>query len=265
MKLLIIGTGVIDEAELPQLERQDFEVIYAPTLKEGLTYLDERPAIVVLDLASVERAEVLVKARELDLDCQMIIVLEGRPSEVAGTSGLEILRRPLDYEELIKALARARERKDRSDDPAALLVIEDHEPTLARLVRILRKEGYRVEGAADGLKGLDLLGSQGFDLVLCDVRLPGKSGLEVLRETKARAADVEFIMTTGFGGEELVVAALEEGAVSITRKPVDLDHLLMAVERALEGQKMCRTLARRDREIAALSELILDDERAQDT
>ena len=172
---------------------------------------------------------------------------------------LDYLRRPLDAVRLDVVFARAQEKRQRRQypEPAAILVLEDHEPTLRRLMLILQKEGYAVAGAGDGERGLELFRRQRFDVILADMRMPGKDGIEVLRATKGAGADVEVIVSSGHGEEEQVVQALREGAVNFLRKPIDVEHMLLAVQKALEQLTIRRSLAYRNREAALMHELVV--------
>jgi FixJ family two-component response regulator len=172
---------------------------------------------------------------------------------------LDYLRRPVDPELLRLALGRAKERRPqkRALQPPAILLLEDHELTRRRLGGVLEKEGYRVQTAADGEEGLALFQAQRFDLIIADLRMPRRDGLEVLRATRGSGADVEVIVVTGHGDEEVVVQALREGAANFLRKPIDIEQLLHAVERALEVQTLRRSLAYRNRDVEIMQELVL--------
>ena len=119
------------------------------------------------------------------------------------------------------------------------------------------KEGYRVEAASDGETGINLFHKKRFDMILADVRMPRKDGLSVLRETKGAGADVEVIVTTGYGDEDVVIEALREGAVNFLRKPIDIEQMLLAIQKALEFQTMRRSLAYRNRDVELMRDLVV--------
>ncbi len=115
-----------------------------------------------------------------------------------------------------------------------ILVVEDDSTFRIFLETILTDEGYEVVTAADGGQGFDRLRRESFDLVVSDMRLPVKSGLELFRESRADANPPRFIFLTAFGTVEEAVAAMKEGAVDFLTKPLhDPETLLSLVKRAI--------------------------------
>ena len=119
---------------------------------------------------------------------------------------------------------------------AKILLIEDEEPIRRVMVRILQDENatYEVTEAHDGSKGLSALKKNDFDLVMCDIKMPKKDGIEVLQETRNQNIHVPFIMLTGHGNVDTAVEAMKLGAHDFIPKPPDLNRLLTAVRNALE-------------------------------
>lgn len=119
---------------------------------------------------------------------------------------------------------------------AKILLIEDEEPIRRVMVRILQDENatYEVTEAHDGSKGLSALKKNDFDLVMCDIKMPKKDGLEVLQETRNQNIHVPFIMLTGHGNVDTAVEAMKLGAHDFIPKPPDLNRLLTSVRNALE-------------------------------
>ncbi len=118
------------------------------------------------------------------------------------------------------------------------------------------EEGHRVIEAGDGEEGLQLFEKRRVDLILTDLRMPRLDGLTVLRETKGQGADVEVILVTGYGDEDVVVQALRDGAISFLRKPIDIDQMLLAIDKALAFQATRRSLSYRNRDVALMKELV---------
>ncbi|HSL98739.1 MAG TPA: response regulator, partial [Candidatus Limnocylindria bacterium] len=83
----------------------------------------------------------------------------------------------------------------------------------------LRKAGYRVEAASDGAEGLAAFSPEKFDLVITDVKMPGISGIEVLRRIRTQAKDIPVLVITAFGNVETAVEAMKEGAYDFIGKP----------------------------------------------
>lgn len=122
-----------------------------------------------------------------------------------------------------------------------ILLVEDDETFRGFLRTILEDEGHEVKTAEDGVKGLSLLRHEQFDLVISDLKMPGKGGLELFRETRNDPAPPQFIFLTAFGKVDEAVAAMKEGAVDFLTKPLaDPDALIVLVSRAIESQNRGR-------------------------
>lgn len=149
-----------------------------------------------------------------------------------------------------------------------ILLVEDDETFRGFLRTILEDEGYEVRMAEDGMKGLSLLRRESFDLVVSDLNMPAKSGMELFRETRNDPSPPQFIFLTGYGKVEEAVTAMKEGALDFLTKPlVNPDALLLLVHRAMEN--LCRTreyLSLKETEAAGLppEELIFAGEAMQE-
>ena len=118
---------------------------------------------------------------------------------------------------------------------ARILVVEDDATFRSLLRAILAGEGYETVEAADGRAGRELLRREQFDLVLSDLKLPGKSGLELFRESREETFPPPFIILTAFGTVEEAVTAIKEGVVDFLTKPLkDPETLRALVRKALE-------------------------------
>lgn len=116
-----------------------------------------------------------------------------------------------------------------------ILLVEDEEK-LARMVEMeLKYEGYQVEKALDGRKGLELALSGAFDLILLDIMLPQLSGMEVLRRLR-RESQVPVIMLTARDSVVDKVAGLDSGADDYITKPFAIEELLARIRAALRGK-----------------------------
>jgi DNA-binding NtrC family response regulator len=121
-----------------------------------------------------------------------------------------------------------------------LLLVEDKNELRAMLRKALERAGYAVEEAPDGTAAIQKIRARRYLLVVTDLKMPGASGLEVLRETKQADATIPVILLTAFGSVEEAVTAMKEGAFDFLQKPVDLDHLKLLVQRAARQQEMLR-------------------------
>jgi len=133
-------------------------------------------------------------------------------------------------------------------DQATLLVADDDEAVRLSLERALTREGYGVVLAPDGQAALDRLRQGGVDLLLSDLRMPGLTGLELLKLAKEVAPDVDVILLTAFGTVEEAVRAMKDGAIDFLTKPLQRAQLLRVVRQALERRSLIqqnRALQRR--------------------
>jgi DNA-binding NtrC family response regulator len=121
-----------------------------------------------------------------------------------------------------------------------LLLVEDKHELRAMLRKALERSGHSVEEAADGSAAIQKLRAKRYQMVLTDLKMPGASGLEVLRESKQADATIPVILLTAFGSVDEAVSAMKEGAFDFIQKPVDLDHLKLLVDRATRQQELLR-------------------------
>jgi len=121
-----------------------------------------------------------------------------------------------------------------------LLLVEDKNELRTMLRKALERSGYTVDEAPDGTAAIQKVRARRYLLVITDLKMPGASGLDVLRETKHADAAIPVILLTAFGSVEEAVTAMKEGAYDFLQKPVDLDHLKLLVQRAARQQEMLR-------------------------
>ena len=118
-----------------------------------------------------------------------------------------------------------------------ILLVEDKE-SLRRVLRLtLENAGYSVTEAADARIALNEIAIP-HRIVLTDLRMPNGSGLDVLHAARAADSDVPVIVMTAFGSIDEAVQAMKDGAHDFPQKPVDSNHLLLLVERALEQARL---------------------------
>lgn len=119
-----------------------------------------------------------------------------------------------------------------------VLIIEDKDSMARMLSQTIEAEGYRTLTARDGSSGIHLINEEKIDLVVTDLKLPGKDGLEVLRTVKEKNPLIPVILMTAYGTIETAVSAMKEGAYEFLTKPFDTNHLLILIKRALENQRI---------------------------
>src|SRR5260370_4894091 len=120
---------------------------------------------------------------------------------------------------------------------ARILLVEDEPGLVMTLSDLLGAEGYEVESATDGLAGLSKAVKEKFDLIVLDVMLPGKSGLEVCRELRKHGSEVAVIMLTAKTQLYDRVAGLKLGADDYLTKPFEPPELLARIEALLRRVK----------------------------
>lgn len=136
------------------------------------------------------------------------------------------------------------------DDPFQLriLIIDDDQEVRISLQTVLETLGYATQTAASGEEGLRLIERTAFDLVLCDLRLPGASGLDVLRQ---KSSSVPLILMTAYGNPDIATQAVHAGAFDYISKPINPDDLVFILKKFEEFERL-----RRENEVlkASLSE-----------
>lgn len=118
-----------------------------------------------------------------------------------------------------------------------ILVIDDERSIRNAIKEILEFEKYEVSLASDGVEGIDMIEQSEYDVILCDVKMPRKDGMEVLQEAM-KLTETPFIVISGHGTIELAVEALKKGAYDYIAKPLDLNRLLIALRNAMEKGKL---------------------------
>ncbi|MEO8218120.1 MAG: sigma-54 dependent transcriptional regulator [Acidobacteriota bacterium] len=119
-----------------------------------------------------------------------------------------------------------------------ILLVEDKESLARMLQEALQSGELEVQWAASGTDAIRRLDERRFAAVLTDLRLPGADGLEVLRHAREADPDCPVIVMTGFATVENAVEAIKIGAFDFVQKPVDIDYLLILLNRAIEQRRL---------------------------
>jgi two-component system response regulator HydG len=130
-----------------------------------------------------------------------------------------------------------------------ILVIDDDAGVRESMERMLQMAGYSVQSASTGEEGFDLARGGVFDVILSDMRMPGMSGLDVLRKLRDFRVDAAFIIMTGFGTVDSAVESMKLGAVDFVQKPFFRDELLMRVRSAADRRQLARQVELLERHI----------------
>ncbi|MEM8599299.1 MAG: sigma-54 dependent transcriptional regulator [Bacteroidota bacterium] len=121
---------------------------------------------------------------------------------------------------------------------AKILIADDEAPIRRTLRDILEYEGYEIDEAADGAEALKMAKAGEHDLMLLDIKMPKRDGMEVLETLSATDLDLPVVMISGHGTVETAVEATRLGAVDFIEKPPDLNRLLVTVRSALEKSQL---------------------------
>lgn len=121
---------------------------------------------------------------------------------------------------------------------AHLLLVDDDPNTLASLSRAFRLAGHEATVCDNALRALDLLRTETFDLILSDVVMPGKSGIELLEDLKHAGVKTPVVLISGQANVEMAVKATKLGALDFLEKPLSTDKLLVTVENALRLSRL---------------------------
>jgi DNA-binding NtrC family response regulator len=119
-----------------------------------------------------------------------------------------------------------------------ILVVDDERGLCAGIQEALTREGYIVDAVNDAPTALKLVGERLYNLVVTDMKMPGMSGLQLLREAKQKSRDTQFILMTAYGTVESAVEAMKEGAYDYLSKPLDMQRLRALVLKSLEFQAL---------------------------
>lgn len=123
--------------------------------------------------------------------------------------------------------------------PYKILIADDEPDTLDLCSKVLKKEGYEVFTAKDGLEALKMIRESAFDLLLLDIRMPGKNGMEVLEE--ATAIGLDTVMITAYSSVETAVEAIKKGASDYLVKPFEASDIRSVVKKVISQQKPLMT------------------------
>jgi two-component system response regulator HydG len=129
-----------------------------------------------------------------------------------------------------------------------ILIVDDQRNMRTTLAMMLRGVGYEVDEAADGEQGATTGSTGAFDLVLTDLRMGQKDGIDVLRAIKERQPMTEVIVMTAYGTIESAVEAMRLGAFDYIQKPFTEQELLVKVQKALENRRLAGEVALLTRE-----------------
>lgn len=134
-----------------------------------------------------------------------------------------------------------------------ILIIDDEKSIRLALKDILEDEGYDVSLAEDGKKGLEMALAERFDVIFCDIKMPGMDGIEVLEKMTAEGVESAIVMISGHGDIDTAVKCIKCGAYDFVSKPLDLNRVLITVKNATDHTEVVRENKTLKKKVAASS------------
>ncbi len=148
--------------------------------------------------------------------------------------------------------------------PATILVVDDEESIRRSVADVLHDEGYRTASASDGDAALRAVDASAPDLVLLDVAMPGRDGIEVLERVRRAHPELPIVMMSGHGTIETAVRATKLGAYDFLEKPLSYDKLLLCVRHCLERARLEGENRRLREELGGANEIVGETDAMRD-
>ena len=143
---------------------------------------------------------------------------------------------------------------------AKILVIDDEKSIRETLKEILEYEDHKVDLAEDGEIGLELFQKNKYEIVLLDIKMPKKDGLEVLEDIFSIATDVPVIMISGHGNIDTAVESIKKGAYDFIEKPLDLNRLLVTIRNAMDRSSLIKETKTLKRQVSKTYDIVGESE-----
>ena len=121
-----------------------------------------------------------------------------------------------------------------------ILIIDDERSIRNSLGEILSDEGYAVDSAENGTAGLEMAGKEHYDVIFCDIKMPGMDGIEVLDKLQADGVDAAVVMISGHGDISTAVDCIKKGAFDFIQKPLDLNRILITIKNATDKSALVK-------------------------
>lgn len=264
--LLIDDEEVIRNRMKKVIEKEGYETFIASGGREGMEiFAREDPDLVITDLMmpDMDGMEVMHLVKKASPGTEVILITGYGEYEMAVQAlregALDYLKKPIDIDQLIISLGRCKERsanRVKLSSQINILIADDEKLARGKLERIFTKEGYNVFTAENGKEALDIFNHTKIDIVLTDLKMPVMGGIELLHEIKKLTDDVEVILLTGYGNENIAIQAMREGALNFLTKPIDIEQMIASIEKAQEKLQLKRSLLYRTRDLELARELL---------
>ncbi len=137
-----------------------------------------------------------------------------------------------------------------------VLIIDDERGIRNTLKEILEFEGHEIILAADGKEGLDSAMSGNFDVIFCDIKMPGMDGIEVLEKLIENGVDSSVVMISGHGSIDTAVECIKKGAFDFIEKPLDLNRILITLKNATDKTSLIKETKVLKKKVAGIPEIV---------
>jgi len=141
-----------------------------------------------------------------------------------------------------------------------ILVIDDERAIRNSLKEILEYENHEVELAEDGPMGIEQAEKNGFDVVLCDIKMPQMDGIEVLEILQEKNPEIPVIMISGHGNIDTAVEAIKKGAFDFIEKPLDLNRILITIRNATDKNTLIKETKTLKRKVSKTYDIVGESE-----
>ncbi len=137
-----------------------------------------------------------------------------------------------------------------------VLIIDDERSIRNTLKEILEFEGHEITLAADGKEGLDTAMAGNFDVIFCDIKMPGMDGVEVLEKLIENGVDSSVVMISGHGSIDTAVECIKKGAFDFIQKPLDLNRILITLKNATDKTTLIKETKVLKKKVAGIPEIV---------
>lgn len=139
---------------------------------------------------------------------------------------------------------------------AKILIIDDERSIRNIITELLEIEGHTVKSAENGSKGLEMIKSENFDLVISDVKMPEMDGIELLEQTMLVRPDLPVVMISGHGNIDIAVECIKKGAFDYLGKPIEMNRLLLTVRNTLDKSSLVSETKTLRRRVSKITEIV---------
>jgi len=171
-----------------------------------------------------------------------VIIMTGYREEQTVIEAIRLsvrnyLNKPISLKELDAVISRVHKKAveaKNNNEKYSILVVDDEKDLCRRIERELDKEGYQTAVAYNGGECLDYFKNNKVDVVIADIKMPGMSGLEMLKKCREITDDFVSIIITGHGDHEIAKSSLKLGVFNYLKKPISLEELITSVKKGIE-------------------------------